>query len=99
MGVRLSRKDAELYRRCDEVLYYMWDPIGVSDEPHARDEYRSYLPQVFQMLKAQADPEQIEAYLAKIAETNIGLPPQPERERKASELLLKWRKRIFEDAA
>ncbi len=35
-------KIKELYQRIDEVLYYVWDPIGVSDEPCARAEYSSY---------------------------------------------------------
>jgi hypothetical protein len=38
-------KDKELYRRIDEVVHYLWDPIGVSDVPEARDEYHSYLPE------------------------------------------------------
>ncbi len=28
----------ELEKRIDEVLYYVWDPIEVSDEPCARAE-------------------------------------------------------------
>jgi hypothetical protein len=99
MGRTLSQDEAELYKRCDEVLYYAWDPIGVSDEPYARDEYRSYLPQVFQLVKANASRERIEKYLAEIVKTNMGLEPQPQRDRSAAELLLKWRERICEDAA
>ncbi len=41
----------ELKRRVDEVLYYVWDPIGVSDEPFARGEYHSYVPRVSQLVK------------------------------------------------
>lgn len=32
----------ELDKRIDEVLFYVWDPIGVSDIPEARGEYSSY---------------------------------------------------------
>ena len=35
-------KIKELNQRIDEVLYYEWDPIGVSDKPCARAEYSSY---------------------------------------------------------
>ena len=39
----------DLYRRIGEVLHYVWDPIGVSGYPEARDEYDMYLPQVFSL--------------------------------------------------
>ena len=39
--------DAELFSRVDEVVHYVWDPIGVAQEPWARDEYNSYLSQIF----------------------------------------------------
>jgi len=35
----LNHQEKELYRRTDEILHYLWDPIGVSDTPQARDEY------------------------------------------------------------
>ena len=43
-------KDAELYRRLDEVAHYIWDPIGISNVPDARDEYRAYLRDVLPTL-------------------------------------------------
>ena len=30
--------------RVDEVLHYIWDPIGVIGAPEARDEYITYVP-------------------------------------------------------
>jgi len=45
MGQKLPPKQLELYKRIDEILFYRWDPIGVSDGAWARDEYQSYLPQ------------------------------------------------------
>jgi len=36
----------ELERRVDEVLFYLWDPVGVKDHVVARAEYRSYVPAV-----------------------------------------------------
>ena len=55
MGKKLEPKDEELYRRVDEVLHYILDPIGVSGIPQARDEYYSYLPGVFQLVKHNAE--------------------------------------------
>ena len=50
MGQKLPPDQMELYRRVDEVLHYLWDPIGVAGAPEARDEYYSYLPHVFSLL-------------------------------------------------
>jgi hypothetical protein len=50
MGKKLPPMEMELYRRCDEVLHYIWDPIGVAGHPGARDEYWDYFPHMFQML-------------------------------------------------
>lgn len=43
MGHKLTDDGLELYRRVDEVLFYVWDPIGVANSPAARDEYYGYL--------------------------------------------------------
>ncbi len=40
MGRKLTDTELELYRRVDEVLYYVWDPIGVASSPAAH----GYLP-------------------------------------------------------
>jgi hypothetical protein len=45
--MKLLPHQDELYRRTDEVLHYIWDPIGVAGVPEARDEYDSYLPHAF----------------------------------------------------
>ena len=46
----LSDKQKALYRRVDEVLHYVWDPIGISDTPEARNKYHGYLPRIFNLL-------------------------------------------------
>jgi hypothetical protein len=61
-----------LYRRVDEVLHYIWDPIGVSTTPEARNEYESYLPKVFAMLKTSENGEEIKTYLRHIATDLMG---------------------------
>ncbi len=62
MGQKLSLSELELYRRTDEVLHYLWDPIGVAGIPEARDEYHSYLPVVFSLVEKR-DASAICAYL------------------------------------
>ena len=43
-----------------------WDPIGVSDEPMAADEYDSYLGDVHELLERHATADEIARYLHKI---------------------------------
>ena len=35
--LKLSRKKNELLKRIDEIMHYIWDPIGVFGVPSARD--------------------------------------------------------------
>lgn len=96
MGRSLSPTDEELYRRTDEVLHYLWDPIGVAGIPGARDEYDAYLPQVFSLLKAGAGADEIADYLTEISTQSMGLGSNRERDRHTAALLLEWKATIFE---
>jgi hypothetical protein len=69
----LSPGEAELYRRTDEVLHYLWDPIGVAGVPEARDEYDSYVPPVFSMLQQGLANDEISEYLISIECDSMGL--------------------------
>lgn len=73
MSTKLSPSDRELYNRVDEVLHYIWDPIGVSGVPAARDEYHGYLPQVFSMVKQGKSVEEIAKHLENIETQTMGL--------------------------
>jgi len=57
MGTKMNADDLRLYKRIDEILYFDWNPIGVSGLP--RDEYQSYLPSIFRLKKSGADIESI----------------------------------------
>jgi hypothetical protein len=50
MNKQLPPEHQELYGRVGEVLHHFWDLIGVAGFPQARDEYDSYVPQVFSLL-------------------------------------------------
>jgi hypothetical protein len=88
MGKSMSPTDERLYRMCDEALHYLWDPIGVAWAPQARDEYYSYLPPVFRLVKAGHRAELIE-YLREVEEVRMGggTTPPTSRERVADFLL------------
>ena len=90
MGRKLTPHEKELYQRIDEVMHYVWDPIGVSGVPQARDEYDGYLPQVFAMLLESKGREAISAYLTKIEEERMGLTPSKQKAEEVADVLLDW---------
>lgn len=95
MGRKLTDAELELYRRVDEVLYYVWDPIGVAHSPAARDEYQGYVPRVFAMLQEGADATSIAAYLNSIAADRMDLHPKGENSKLVADLLLEWKTKIY----
>ncbi|KAA3614606.1 MAG: hypothetical protein DWQ05_15020 [Calditrichaeota bacterium] len=97
MGKKLSRKDNELYKSTDEVLHYIWDPIGVSGSPYARDEYWAYLSQVFSMLKNNECKENIVNYLLSVEEENLGLRPNQKNAENTVDFLIEHKKKIDEE--
>ena len=89
--MKLPPKDMELYRRVDEVLHYRWDPCQASGTPQARDEYYSYLPQVFQLVRGGADATAIAEHLAAIERERMGLQGNVASLLVIGELLVEWR--------
>jgi hypothetical protein len=72
MGKKLTADQLQLYKGIDEILWKDWDPIGVSpDGP--RDEYHTYLPQVFRLALEDAAPQKIAEYLHKVVSERMGL--------------------------
>lgn len=84
-------KEKIFWRRCDEVLHYLWDPIGVSDVPGARDEYESYVPQVVKLVLSGAEEEAIVEHLVHIEVREMGLGSTREGAKLAAEALDRWR--------
>jgi predicted RNase H-like HicB family nuclease len=82
---------SELERRCEEVLHYVWDPIGVSGEPGARDEYVVYVPHVCGLLRTGATEKEVVAYLDSAVGEAMGLQPDSGRTAKAARVLIDWR--------
>ena len=88
--------DGELRRRVDEVLFYVWDPIGVSPEPCARGEYEDYVPKLLQLVIDNTNIVPISKCLAEIARGPMGGPANLEKCDEVAELLLRH-KRAIED--
>jgi hypothetical protein len=67
-----AAKDFLLYRKIDDILWLEWDPIGVNDTA-PRDEYQSYVPEIFKLLKSNADRQEIANKLLKFETENMGM--------------------------
>jgi hypothetical protein len=96
MGQKLSPVDMALYRAIDEVLHYIWDPIGISDAPEARDEYHGYLPIIFSKVKAGDGTKVITECLHFIRTDRIGLSANLKADRDAAVLMLRWKSVLLE---
>ena len=99
MKDKLNSKEKELYRRTDEILHYLWDPIGVSDMPQARDEYYSYLPRVFERLIENSKDHEIAAYLTKVEEGSMGMTPNKDKAMKIARMLIEAKEWIVDEAS
>jgi len=99
MDSKLSPKDQALYNAVDEVLHYIWDPIGVSGAPQARDEYHGYLHHVFSMLRNGASEEVIATYLGEVVTERMGLSARPQHDREVVSVLLDWKETLDEKFA
>jgi hypothetical protein len=85
------QREKDLYQRVDEVLHYLWDPIGVAAIPMARDEYQSYVPQVVTLLNENASVEQITDYLNEVATQRMGLSENLDATLDVVSVLLDWK--------
>ena len=80
MGHKLPPQQMELYKRIDEILFYRWDPIGISTDGWGRDEYHGYLPKVFHIALEQTSPELIAEYLTNVTIERMGLSEDKEHD-------------------
>jgi hypothetical protein len=87
----MSNYSEELRRRVDEILYYIWDPIGVAAEPSTRDEYERYVVGLISLLETNAESKQIAAYLDDIAKNRMGLQPNDRQSLAVAILVLAWK--------
>jgi hypothetical protein len=101
MGRNLTTLEQALYQRTDEVLHYLWDPIGVAGCPQARDEYYAYLPQVLGMLLEGKAQEEISSYLVRMEDERMGLRTTEATKANATRvasLLVAWRETLAQDS-
>ena len=63
MGHKLPPKQLVLYKLIDELLMTEWDPCSANGVPEARDEYYSYIPQIFKLAMDGSSPDKIAKHL------------------------------------
>ncbi len=68
-----AAKEFLIYRKIDEILWFDWDPIGINDIDDARDEYESYVTEIFNLKKATVGRQEIAKSLLKIETEKMGL--------------------------
>jgi hypothetical protein len=81
---------AILKARIDEVIHYLWDPIGVSDAPSARDEYYKYSNKIWAMILEGKSEKDISDYLFVVRTETIGLPMNVDDDKEVAVLLFDW---------
>lgn len=80
----------QLLTRINEVLHYLWDPIGVSDTPEARDEYDSYADSIWRAVLEGKSKSEISEILTKITSERMELEPRKEHDDEVAEIVLDW---------
>jgi hypothetical protein len=69
---RPEKEDSRRIRsEIDRVLWEVWDPIGVNDEPMARDEYANYVGDVYELLIGGKEDKEIRRYLQWVSEERM----------------------------
>jgi hypothetical protein len=56
-----------------DVLLNTWDPIGISDEPNAQNEYDSYIDPIYDLLISQASDDVLIDYLHWVVFEQMGI--------------------------
>lgn len=70
---QMSDEVKELCIRIDEIMFYKWDPIHLSNSNWPRDEYESYVPEVIRLTLESKSYHPIADYLTHVSTEIIGM--------------------------
>lgn len=93
----MKKKEQELFEFVDEVLFFKWDPLGVSCEPACRDEYGSYTEKICQLLMQGQSESEIGQLLHSICTDEMGIMPEKEFSFKIAKYLISYRTWVWEE--
>lgn len=94
--MKTSDVSAMIDRRVSEVLFYIWDPIGINLNVSCRDEYNDYAPIVTAYLLSNTSEVDLDSLLLYIMENEIGIKLVKNQRRKhqhqqAIQALINWK--------
>ncbi len=69
----------DLVQQVDEILFRFWDPIGMSDQLEARDEYSAFAPQSAGILAQGEDQGAVAQALLRIEKEELEREGDPAR--------------------
>jgi len=69
------------------LLLYVWDPIGVANNPEAQDKYDVYVAGVYHLLTNGAGPQEVADHLARLERDAIGVPVSSQRDATVARML------------
>lgn len=93
MSERLDRA-RRYHEAIHDVLLHGWDPIGVSDEPNAQDEYDGYIHEIHGILIRHEPKHKLFDHLWWIETVHMGLFGNRSRTEAAADRLIKLREEI-----
>ena len=99
MAEHSQRPAGLLAQRVGEVLHYVWDPIGVSGIPQARDEYDIYVASVVNLLEGRASASALAVHLNSIVVDRMGLQGNLEHSAQVANILLDWHETLYSSHA
>lgn len=85
----MKKFDKNLLCEIDLALWEDWDPIRMNNTAEARDEYQSYLPELYRLIKKSASMDEIKEHLKSIRKEYMGYCGLKEND-------LKTAKRLYE---
>lgn len=76
-----------LHNRIDEILFYKWDPIRVSDSNWPRDEYTLYVNKVLELAVNNINSQPLAEHLTRLSTEIIMCAVSKERTQAVADLI------------
>jgi hypothetical protein len=93
MDKKLFGNFLQFYKAVDRILWGVWDPIGVNGCSEARDEYYTYLPQVYK-LSLENNKKKLLKYLLWVEKDRMGLRGNEKNCKKTVCLIMETKKKV-----
>lgn len=82
-----KKEIGDLRIRIDEIMFYKWDPLHLSNSNWSRDEYESYVPEVFRLALESTSYHPIADYLTHVASEIMSMTENKEHDTEIAELI------------